>query len=182
MKITLDTWIVSDTHFAHDNIVRYCNRPENHNDVMVQNWNSVVGDEDDVLHLGDLIFNKMRGTSYARALRGRKYLLRGNHDHGSTIWYNDLGFVVVPRRLFFNWGGRQVLFTHEPEDEIGGWAINIHGHIHNNGYEVSTDRTKDYRNVSIEVMDYTPVRLRGILEDGKYQPIRAAGHNDWTKR
>ena len=29
------TWVVSDTHFGHRNIVGFCHRPENHEDIMI---------------------------------------------------------------------------------------------------------------------------------------------------
>lgn len=120
--------------------------------------------------------------TYVRALKGRKNLLKGNHDHERDFWYEDIGFKIAPKRVWFTHKGRQVLFTHAPEVEIGGWAINIHGHIHNNGYEAGTDRTKDYRNVSVEVMNYTPVRLREILEGGKYESIQKTKYNEWSPR
>ena len=176
--VTLDTFLVSDTHFGHDNIVTYCNRPKNHEQVIVQNWNSVVSDEDDVLHLGDLIFNNARGSIYARQLRGRKRLLKGNHDSGSKKWFLDRGFEKLDGKSL-NWTspeGLSVIFSHEPIGSHREWDINIHGHIHNNGYLghhedqiAGLDLSRDYRNISIEVMDYTPVRLREVLYGGKYQ-------------
>lgn len=175
MEITLDTWIVSDTHFGHENIVRYCNRPENHNDVMLARWNAVVGDDENVLHLGDLIFRNIPGSLYARQLKGRKYLLKGNHDSGSLSWFVDRGFErLEERQIPWEYEDKQVIFSHQPISALAKWDINIHGHIHNNGWEPTTDVTRDYRNVSVEVMDYTPVRLRDILENGKYQGI--GGH------
>ena len=51
------TFFTSDTHFGHANIINLCNRPfkdVNHmNDMLVENWNSVVSDDDTVFHLGD---------------------------------------------------------------------------------------------------------------------------------
>lgn len=177
LNITLDTWIVSDTHFGHDNIVRYCNRPTNHEQIIVQNWNSVVADAEDVLHLGDLIFNSNRGSVYARQLKGRKFLLKGNHDKGSAAWFQDRGFTkLLGNKIFWPYGKKRVLFSHEPDASDIPWDINIHGHIHNNGYHgnipTDLDLTRDYRNVSVEVMDYTPVRLREILEGDKYESSR----------
>lgn len=173
MKITLDTWIVSDTHFGHNNIIRYCNRPADHDLIMVGNWMAAVGEDEDVLHLGDLIFRK--SSVNVQSLRGRKHLIKGNHDREKDSWYQAQGFEIMPRKMFFNWNGKPVLFTHVPEVEHKGWSVNIHGHIHNNGYhqELELDRDKDYRNVSIEVMEYKPVRLREILDDGKYEAIKS---------
>ncbi|WP_128477277.1 metallophosphoesterase family protein [Halorussus pelagicus] len=51
-------FILSDTHFDHRNIINYCDRPydsvERMNDALVANWNATVGEDDDVIFLGDL--------------------------------------------------------------------------------------------------------------------------------
>lgn len=166
MQISLDTWIVSDTHFGHDNIIRYCNRPLNHNDLMLKNWNAVVDDDDVVLHLGDLVWKRSLAENYVTPLRGRKHLIKGNHDNQKDVWYEDLGFKIMPQKMFFNWGGKIVLLTHRPEVEYSDWSINVHGHTHNHAHHDGDPALlpgKDYRNVSVEVMDYTPVRLKEIL-------------------
>ena len=53
-------FFTSDTHFDHKNILRFCNRPwetvEEMNQGLIDNWNSVVGPDDIVFHLGDVSF------------------------------------------------------------------------------------------------------------------------------
>ena len=50
-------FFTSDTHFNHTNIIRFCNRPfkdvSHMNEMIISNWNRVVGSEDIVFHLGD---------------------------------------------------------------------------------------------------------------------------------
>lgn len=46
-----NTFFIADTHFNHSNIIKYCNRPfissEDQTSKLIENWNSVVKDEDD---------------------------------------------------------------------------------------------------------------------------------------
>ena len=168
LNLSLDTWIISDTHFNHDNIVRYCNRPLDHTEIMIDRWNRFVKDDDQVLHLGDIILGK-RDVAYRvlSLLKGEKFFIRGNHDRQTEEWYYEHGFTEI--EPFFWWHGKaKVYFSHLP-DMKERWTINIHGHIHNNGYSEDTPRY-DYRNVSVEVMDYRPARLKQVLDGVSYQP------------
>lgn len=96
-EIDLDTWIVSDTHFGHDNIMQYV--PDriramqaqgfaDQNEWLIHNWNAVVGKDDLVLHLGDFAFKNAMQEVIAR-LNGRMILLVGNHDVKKLGWYRD---------------------------------------------------------------------------------------------
>ena len=56
---SLDTdhlFFTSDTHFHHANIIRFCDRPfrdvEEMDEILIRNWNEVVGPEDTIFHLG----------------------------------------------------------------------------------------------------------------------------------
>lgn len=50
-------FFISDTHFNHTNIIRFCNRPfkdvSHMNETIISNWNRVVGPEDIIFHLDD---------------------------------------------------------------------------------------------------------------------------------
>ena len=177
MNVTLDTWIISDTHFNHDNIVKYCGRPENHTQLIEDNWFAAIAADDTVLHLGDLFMGPRRDSlTILERLPGRKHFIKGNHDKQPDRLYADLGWKRVEDFVYFRDGNYRILFSHYPDTEhLADWTVNIHGHIHNNGYPEGTDFNRDYRNVSIEVMDYKPVKLRDILYAGKFQNPRQAG-------
>ena len=46
-----DIWLTSDWHLGHTNIVKYCNRPENFEELIIQNWLKVVKPDDIVICL-----------------------------------------------------------------------------------------------------------------------------------
>lgn len=170
MEINLDTWIVSDTHFRHKNIVKYCSRPIHHDVLMTNNWHRLVKEDDTILHLGDLMvwwpgFEQEEARLIAEGLPGHKFMLRGNHDKLTDEEFLVLtGFQIVPE-FTQTFGQTKVRFSHYPQKEEGDWHLNVHGHIHNN---IDPDVTPHrHINVSVEVMDYKPVRLREIL-NGKF--------------
>ncbi len=87
--ITLDTFLISDTHFGHKAVlkkepIRKATAKQMgfkvFDDLSVYNWNGAVGEDDVVLHLGDLYFDL--GYKYLPKLNGYKYLIVGNNDIG----------------------------------------------------------------------------------------------------
>jgi calcineurin-like phosphoesterase family protein len=80
-------WFTSDLHFGHRNVIRFCNRPfaneKEMGEKLIENWNSVVGDNDIVFVLGDTFwFNDSRSIKKVLdQLKGKTiYMIPGNHD------------------------------------------------------------------------------------------------------
>lgn len=155
-----DFWIISDTHFGHKNIVKYAGRPDNHERLMRESWQSLVGEDDVVLHLGDIAFMKPDALAKIVAqLPGHIVMLKGNHDKGAKT-YENMGIEFVRLSFRHVLHGRRILFSHYPLPElVKGEAINIHGHIHQ---KVMPAGKRCY-NACVEHTNYSPVRLSDFL-------------------
>lgn len=56
------------------------------NNALINNWNSVVNDNDIVFILGDFCFDqRTQWVKFLKQLKGKKYLVQGNHDKSQAI-------------------------------------------------------------------------------------------------
>lgn len=160
-----ETYVISDLHLDHENIIRYCRRPftdaREMNRILVRNWNFTVRPDETVYHLGDLRYRSggiATGLSRPAAdLQGRIHLVRGNHD-------TDIRNTVLS--LEISCDGEQFLLIHNPDDApagFPGWVI--HGHTHNHDLCTYPFFDRKYRriNVSTEVIGYRPISIRRLL-------------------
>ena len=161
-------FLISDLHFDHANIIRYCNRPfrtrEEMNGTLLRNWNAVVRASDTVYFLGDLTFGPDRHPAdyWLGRLNGRIFFIRGNHDadliHGATELPNN--FVVQYRDHLF-------MLAHKPNRPAywTGWII--HGDKHNNHLAEYPfmNRARITVNVSAEVVNYKPISIEEVLSE-----------------
>ena len=110
------TWIISDTHFFHDNIGRYCDCPDGRQETIIENWNRLFRPEEIVFHVGDLALGKKENIEgLASKLNGRLYLIDGNHDRRSNGFYQRLGITLVPDPHLMNQpSGVNLVFSHRP--------------------------------------------------------------------
>lgn len=169
-------WVIADLHFSQEGMCRFTNRDgskmrpwdniRDMDDALVDNWNAVVGDNDRVYVLGDLAMNKRGATVIARC-RGRKILIKGNHDEEKLGLYAGLFDDVraVDARKEF---GRKFVMTHVPihPDCLDRWGLNIHGHLHNNVIRLANGEPDPrYVCCSVERQNYAPKLLEQILEE-----------------
>jgi len=165
MKTNVQIYVIGDTHFYHDNIIQYCGRPfkdgREMNEKIIKRWNSTVKDTDVVIHCGDFaVYGASdRVAELCSKLKGRKTLVRGNHDRKSIHWYLHNGFEFVCD----NFAIGNIIFTHRPMNKtdliLSKYVFNIHGHLH----EKDSYNTDLYENVSVEKTNYYPIKLDSIL-------------------
>ena len=142
-----------------------------HDSLMANHWHDLIGEDDRVLHLGDLMVwwggqEQEEAKQIVRALPGRIQMIRGNHDKFTDEQFCNLGIEIVPEftQIF---SGLRIHFSHKralPDPKL--WDFNIHGHVHNNTHREGGKEqapTNKHINISIEVMDYKPVRLGDII-------------------
>jgi calcineurin-like phosphoesterase family protein len=172
-EINLDTWIISDTHFGHYNMIKLCGRPLNFNEKIINNWNKLVDKNCHILHLGDVAiwFGPTRDMWHKNLsnLPGYKTIIRGNHDEQEKYYYTIMcKSKMLDDKISLTINKIKIIFSHEPQESSDEWDVNIHGHVHNNAHrnDYNFDWENDPRwiNVSIEVMDYKPWKLGDILE------------------
>jgi calcineurin-like phosphoesterase family protein len=160
-----DIFLISDTHFQHENIIMYCGRPfkdsQHMDEVIIENWNSVVKPGDKVYHLGDVFFgDKERFKRLWPRLNGKKRLIIGNHD--DIKFLSSGGFFE--KVMLWRWFD-ELLLTHVPthpstlSEGRGGHshAVNVHGHTHTQGSPVGP-----YHSVCVELINYTPVHIEDV--------------------
>lgn len=152
----VDIWIISDTHFGHENIIRYCDRPFKDayemDGVMIDRWNTTVKPQDHVYHLGDVTMSQPGLHRVMPRLNGHKRLILGNHDNSAPMRdYVKYFEKILVWRLF-----KPIIFTHVPlhRESFGKADVNVHGHIHQH------DSPKGpYINACVEKWDYRPVHI-----------------------
>jgi len=152
----MTTWVTSDLHFGHKNIMKFCpvTRARFRDDVaymnetMIKEWNDLIAPEDLVYILGDVAF--MSGSDAGRTvmrLNGTKILVEGNHDRKTlqdATFRN--AFAEVHKYLDINYNGTKVVMFHYPIcewDQMHRGSVHLHGHLHGGTSGMEKYRCRD---------------------------------------
>ena len=160
----MSIFFTSDHHWGHRNIIRYSNRPFNSvnemDEVLIQNWNSVVQKGDVVYHLGDIFLCE---PGYAidirNRLNGQIYLIRGNHERTAEQVYRSFVWIKDYFKLKVNdndhpYGRQEIAMFHYP---IASWdkhhhgCWHLHGHCHSNHNPWKSEHMPNARSFDIGV-------------------------------
>lgn len=184
-------YFTSDTHFGHvgrpieeggnGGIIGMAKRPfrtiEEHDDDLIRRWNEVVGKNDDIYHLGDIVFAKDRSAAIEgllKKLNGRIHICWGNHDHKPTRKMAHL-FASAQDVKQIKIEGNSIFLSHYAHR---AWNKSHHGSYHffghSHGGMPAFGRSLD---VGVDCWDYFPVtfnQIRDRLEE-------LGTHNDFKK-
>ena len=186
-------FFTSDSHWLHDNIRHFCNRPFKSNDEqteeLIRRWNEVVPEDGIVFHGGDLCWtgNIDFIVRLNQKLNGTIYHILGNH-----CYQNKLDREVI-KNIFRSYGGdqmdvaniivrndnnTQLFVSHYPLMYWPSGSIMLHGHVHSGpnsdkGSEKVPFHPKRY-DIGVDNNDFYPisyVKLMEIIEKQKMQEI-----------
>jgi calcineurin-like phosphoesterase family protein len=145
------------------------------NEAMIELWNSRVTKADSVYILGDFAFSKnpLQVNELLQQLKGKKYLLRGNHDKfvdnpefnsGLFEWIKDYHRMTENKQ--------RLILCHYP---IAVWdcshrgAIHLYGHVHRDGFERHPQLyyLENAYNACVSINNYIPCTLEEIIANNK---------------
>lgn len=140
-------YYISDMHFFHKNVTKegnnFDNRPFNSlvemHQYMKEKWNSKITNGDTVYILGDIA---MRGTNeeliaLVAQLKGRKVLIKGNHDDVSDMRYKNIFEEIYDYKEITDYVDQdayKLVLSHYPILMWNGQhrgTIHLYGHTHN---------------------------------------------------
>ena len=160
----MTVFFTADTHFGHGGALGLYRRPfatvPEMDAAMLAAWQSCVGADDEVWHLGDFaVGRRVDAAALLAALPGRKHLITGNNDPAGTIGLP--GWASVQAYAEIEAEGVALVLCHYAfrtwrNMHRGAW--NLHGHSHG--------RLKALRHqadAGVDAWGFRPVTLRDIL-------------------
>lgn len=156
-------WFTADTHFSSERTLWHSKRPFNSieimNNVLIDNWNSMIKWGDTVFHLGDF-----GDYTFSDKLNGEIILIPGNHERADKLFINHHNrFCDITRdKTTLDYKGYHITMAHEPslvrDTIIDKNHINLFGHLH------KLCMIKPYGiNVGIDCHNYKPIDFETVL-------------------
>lgn len=175
-------YFTSDTHFCHDNIIKYCDRPfkdvKEMNETLVKNWNETVPTDGIIFHLGDFALNAPTKAvqHLMHSLNGNKYLVIGNHEKAALskqflrdMWKGiyDVAEIYVPDEEI-TYKKQHLIMCHYPmltwnASHRGSWQLfgHVHGGLSNKGKIQHHPAQMD---VGVDCWDFRPISYQQVKE------------------
>ena len=167
-------WFTSDLHLGHTNVIKLASRPyadiDEMDNSLIANWNSLINRDDEIYILGDFSFKPVETVEgYLSRLKGKKYLVRGNHDRVGAYPYKvPTGLEWVRDYHELNVDGVRLILFHYPIFEwnaVYRGSVHLYGHVHNIMEYTDWHLNRGWRsiNVGVDVNDYCPINVKQIL-------------------
>jgi calcineurin-like phosphoesterase family protein len=162
----MSVFFTADQHLGHERIIELCKRPfadleEMHAEI-VRRWNDRVERSDDVYVLGDFALyrdEKILNSLFGK-LKGRKHLIRGNHDPKQVERLPWSSHVTDRREIKID--GRHWVLDHY---SMRSWHRSSKGSIHAFGHSHGNlppyGRSED---VGVDMWNFAPTTPQEVLD------------------
>lgn len=168
-------WLTSDTHWSHNKIIEYCDRPfvtvHEMNKALTENYNNLVKEGDICYHLGDFAFCKgIQLKAVVDSLNVKPLVIPGNHDKVERL--KEAGLTIrapfILEEIYKDKSYRLFLNHFPPGDDRcqprRGTTHILHGHRHSRPDARKTSETSF--DVGVDGQgNYSPWRLQDILKE-----------------
>lgn len=173
-------FFTSDTHFNHENIIKYCKRPfrdvTEHDEELIRRWNEKVPEDGIVFHLGDVAFGDHQTVfEILKQLNGTIYLVIGNHDWRNIVKNHSWRFREMTQQVNMKIGKRHIILNHYPMLAFSGaWrgedaTYQLFGHVHTSPYtDEGLDQSRmkmlftSQYDVGVDNNDFAPVSWKEV--------------------
>jgi len=161
-------FFTSDTHFGHQNIIKYANRPfssvKEMDEVLIAKWNNKVKSTDTVYFLGDFCFKRCAEAPdgfpfeyYRTKLNGSIVFIQGNHDKSN-------GFRPILQAGVIEFGGHHIYLVHKPEHMNTTYPLGFVGHVHDH-WKFMKVQDSIMINVGVDQWQYEPIHIHQINKE-----------------
>lgn len=149
-------YFTSDTHFGHENIINYCQRPfscvEAMDTFMLEQINATVKEDDTLYHLGDFAWHNIAKEIRDQIKCQDIHLVWGNHDKHDIKGL----FKSTHNILELAIEGQEIVLCHYPmrawnRSHYGAW--NLFGHVHGAYDDLPNGKSLD---VGVDSHDFKP--------------------------
>lgn len=145
---------------------------------MISRWNAVVGENDEVYHLGDFSFHRDVDVvnRIVASLKGHKFLIYGNHDQKSCVrqskgwvWKGDYKRIEVEKQkiVLLHYAMKVWHGSHK-----GAWQL--FGHSHGS---LPDDMKSKQMDVGVDIWNFTPISFEKVASEMKKRVFTPVDHH-----
>ena len=184
-------YFTADTHFGHRWISkkRGFSSTDEHDNYIIDKWNSIVKPGDETYILGDLTYDWENIGSILQRLNGQKFLIIGNHDRINNrtkpilekhfIWIKN--YFVVKIKNGANIPSTKIVLSHYPFEVWDGQhygTFHFYGHVHGDCQHITMSRVANRWDVGVDNNNYYPVMFDDILGKMKEEKLYVKDYRD----
>lgn len=166
----MTVYVMTDTHFNHENLVKWGERSASYEAEMCIALAKLT-QEDTLIHMGDICIGKDSKVHdmLNSVCKAKRILVRGNHDNKSYHWYTTNGWMFVCEQFECFVANKLVTFSHRPTPKKTWCSYEIHGHTHGNSHRgdeyASFYDSKYHIDICPEIVGNAPLPLLQVIQN-----------------